>query len=986
MRRAIVLVLLAYLIVVALLATHAAAAVPGQRIDLRVLLLSADGTEPSFAAWKTALAREGVPYDEIVATQAPPLTAATFAASSSHARYQAIVLATGGLAYFDGSTYTSALDQAEWDALAEFERSFGIRQVTAFVYPSPEYGLNWPTYAGGTAGIAGNVTAAGQAVFPYLVGEVPLDPNAYGYLATPLDASFTTLVEGPSGSALVGVNHRPDGREEAVVTVDGNPSMIHNQLLRHGLLSWVTRGVFVGIQRDYFSAHIDDVFLNDDRWDTAADFTPEPSPVPIRMTAEDVTRALAWSQRTGIRLDFAYNAEGAVEGDALTAALLASKASFGWINHTFSHPNLDNVDQATIVSEIGSNIAFGQANQLPFDPRELVTGEHSGLANPNMPAALQATGVTWIAADNSRQPSQTAIGSALTVPRHPSNVYYNVGTWEEQLDEYNYIYLPPPAGICVNTATTTCRSAPATQAEYIDSEVGIMFGHVLGNDPRPHYFHQSNLAEEAVLYPVLDTLLERYNRYLRSGLVNLSMAEAGLTLQRQNQLASAVASGGVTAYLLDNVVHLEVAAPVEVPLTGTAEGSLYGGQRSGWVPAGTAAVPVPDPASTGLPAITGTVAVGQTLTATPGEWTGTQPISLSYQWQRCASDGTACTGILGATGTTYVPVAADGGSSFRVAVTASNAMSAWNTAVSEPTATLGGVPAGTPPANTAIPAISGTAQVGQTLTATNGAWDGDAPITYAHQWLRCAAPDIASCTPIPGATGTTYLAVSADSGTTLRVTVTATNETGQATATSDPTAPVGAASPPVSTAPPTIAGTARSGSTLTASNGAWSGSEPIAYTYQWRRCTTRRESSCTPIDGATQQSYTAAAADVGQRLRVSVTASNPAGQATAGSASTAIVTAIANVAAPTITGNLQVGQTLTATDGVWSGGEPITYTYQWLRCQWGRLSSCSAIAGATAQTYVLVDADRTFRMRVTVTATNAGGQASATSGTTARVA
>jgi hypothetical protein len=76
------------------------------------------------------------------------------------------------------------------------------------------------------------------------------------------------------------------------------------------------------------------------------------------------------------------------------------------------------------------------------------------------------------------------------------------------------------------------------------------------------------------------------------------------------------------------------------------------------------------PVNTSLPTISGTAQSGQTLTANPGSWSGTQPINYSYQWQRCNSSGTSCTGI--ATGPTYTTTDNDVNSTLRVAVTASN--------------------------------------------------------------------------------------------------------------------------------------------------------------------------------------------------------------------------------------------------------------------------------------------------------------------------
>ncbi|MBD0282193.1 MAG: DNRLRE domain-containing protein [Thermoleophilaceae bacterium] len=79
------------------------------------------------------------------------------------------------------------------------------------------------------------------------------------------------------------------------------------------------------------------------------------------------------------------------------------------------------------------------------------------------------------------------------------------------------------------------------------------------------------------------------------------------------------------------------------------------------------------PANTSAPTVSGTPQVGQVLTAAPGSWSGTEPISYSYQWERCDSTGASCTGIAGATATTYAIVSADLGSTLRVSVTASNA-------------------------------------------------------------------------------------------------------------------------------------------------------------------------------------------------------------------------------------------------------------------------------------------------------------------------
>lgn len=192
------------------------------------------------------------------------------------------------------------------------------------------------------------------------------------------------------------------------------------------------------------------------------------------------------------------------------------------------------------------------------------------------------------------------------------------------------------------------------------------------------------------------------------------------------------------------------------------------------------------------------------------------------------------------------------------------------------------------PVNSTPPTITGTAQVGQTLTAGNGTWTNN-PTTFAYQWLRCNAGGNA-CAAVANGTSKTYTLVGADAGRTIRVRVTATNADGSASAQSDQTAVVAPATStagPKNTDPPTISGTPKVGQTLTANDGSWTGN-PTSYTYQWQRCDADI-ASCTNVVGANGKTYGVRTADLGYRLRVAVTARNAKGSATANSAITAVV-------------------------------------------------------------------------------------------------
>jgi hypothetical protein len=280
------------------------------------------------------------------------------------------------------------------------------------------------------------------------------------------------------------------------------------------------------------------------------------------------------------------------------------------------------------------------------------------------------------------------------------------------------------------------------------------------------------------------------------------------------------------------------------------------------------APPAETPPSTAVaPRIAGSPNPGETLTAVPGVWTNA-PEQFVYQWQRCAP---TCAAISGATGPTYAVTPDDAGVQLAVTVTARNA-------AGEATATALAAAPASPPVGVTPPTITGTATVGATLTADPGTWNGG-PTDFAFQWLRCAP----ACTPIPGASGSTYAATTADRGAELAVTVTAGNAAGSASQTSSPTATV--VGVPTNTSRPTITGKAKVGVTLTAAPGTWTDS-PARFDFQWQRCSS---SGCSAIVGATASTYTLSRTDKGRTVRVAVTATNAAGSTTATSAKTATV-------------------------------------------------------------------------------------------------
>ncbi|MFE9740929.1 hypothetical protein [Streptomyces sp. NPDC006477] len=639
-----------------------AVAAPAPRIDLTVLVVDDGGS--AVEAITAELKGSGVPYRRIdLDDPNRPVLDAAFLSDTvdgrPRAKYQGVVL-----------PHETAFgpDSAEHTALRTYERTFGIPQVDAYTWSHPGVGLDY-TNEGGWSGVldgaTAGVTAAGRAgPFRYLSGALTFEDNdpsiaeSYGYAGRPR-AGYTSYldvpVDGAAGggrASLVG-EYTADGRRELVVTFAYNQYQRQFRALARGIVEWLTQGVHLGQSRNYLSVHVDDVFAPDARWDTARNCTPGDFDCvgdegegadPIRMTVADAQYAAAWQKASGFTLDMVYNGGQGEQwktehggSDPLTDRLVADRAQYRWINHTYTHPFLGCVQDNTVVpwrcatdasgntlwvgrselsGQIRNNHNWAVGKGISVDRSELVTGEHSGLRtfpqqpadNPHLAGALADNGVKWLASDNSREPQQrslgTATGAAKTVPRHPMNVYYNVGTAAEMTDEYNWVYTSRAdggSGICESDPASTCLPAPLPVAtgyagHIVPQEARTALSHVLGNDPRPHYVHQSNLAEERLLYPVLDRVLADYRGLFAPSapLVNPRQKDVGTELNRRAAWDQALAAGRVTAYRIGSTVTVKapagLAAPVTAPegtrkqlLLGTAAfGSPYAGTRSAW--------------------------------------------------------------------------------------------------------------------------------------------------------------------------------------------------------------------------------------------------------------------------------------------------------------------------------------------------------------------------------------------------------------------
>jgi hypothetical protein len=289
----------------------------------------------------------------------------------------------------------------------------------------------------------------------------------------------------------------------------------------------------------------------------------------------------------------------------------------------------------------------------------------------------------------------------------------------------------------------------------------------------------------------------------------------------------------------------------------------------------------------------------------------------------------------------------------------------YNNVFESPCATTGfacGADSAALPAGVAQPRVTGTRKVTNTLTADRGTWSGT-PTSFAYQWQRSTGGS--PFVDVDGATAAGYTLVADDASTQVRVKITATNANGSADNTSAASA-IAAFSPPVNTTPPSISGTARRTSVLTATSGTWTSAS--SKSFKWQRLV---GATWTDIPSQTAATYTLASGDVGTSVRVLETATNADGPASAVSNAIGPVAAATPVlqVAPAIAGTPQRTRTLTASTGTWSDA-PTSYAYRWQRDAGAGFGDIDA---AVQQTYVLAAEDVGTTIRVVVVASNPGG-------------
>ena len=638
-------------------------------VEMKALVLDIPGAAPGIyqmiAAYLDVL---GIPCN-VIAVGTETVDEGDLWDGVNRGYYQAIFVTT--------SDVWVGLDAAERSLIEAYERAFQVRQVTLYAYPNAvEYGLDPVSVA--PLPLETTLTNAGRVVFDYLRTGVTIPFSEYGFQAQPADgADVTSLIQDMSGYTLLAQFRPGDGREHMVLTMSSYypaipPSNIHARLLPYGMINWAMRGVFLGERHLYFVPQPDDVLGWGDCWDASTHayiydtcYRNEPG---------DLDNLVAWLNNfrasepnaVGLRIEMPFNAEEAFEGSqpevdvngvpvpgTLTAKAVELQGHFTWLNHTYSHADLDSAPLATCTNEISrNNTAAATLGFSDYTLATLLTGDYSGMGrtspptapNQNLADAAYALGVRTMLVNESdplfKNPSPNAgiphplQPAILQVPRYANNIFYAASTPEQETDLYNWIY-------CPDYSTNPNTTPLCYNYDYIvDSVTNQALGFLLDFSVNPTMFHMNNLdAYDAqghtLMTDFIEALYDKYNTYYGANVPVLSLRTQDIGQRMWDRMAYD-ASGVRGELRCGGEITLYATNAASVPITGRSYGSNvehYAGQSISTIDmAANATVVIPGAAASAPAAVDGLTAVRSgndvTLSWTPTTHdTAGQPLS-----------------------------------------------------------------------------------------------------------------------------------------------------------------------------------------------------------------------------------------------------------------------------------------------------------------------------------------------------------------------
>lgn len=560
-------------------------AAPSGRLEMKILILTAADDDSDLNAAKNFLDEIGIPYDVLNARN-EDLTTAKLASSNGDGNYYGIILAEGGLQYESNGTYPSALSNAEWDILHQYERDYKVRQLTMYTNGKVWSGKMIEDYGIKTVGYAdttnqphnAKISQAGRSIFANVKSSAIIPIRyAYTYL-TELDSASgvnaTPLITDNAGKVLAVLSPSADGRERLALTFANNPYVIHAKVLSFDLINWLTKGIYLGDKQYYFGLDQDDWFAPTDTWDANIHAING----EYRLTAHDAKNAVDQQNTLKNRYSFvrksrypfaytmAYNAsfsnpragyscsENVHSVDPLSSITKCIQPKFYWVNHTWSHEYMDWTSfwesyKQIYWNQYASYYWFKFHRHRRADYATLVTGDISGLgwfnpAGPDDPGlkqdlglyrsnkkflrAARYRGIRYVAGNQSvKSLEPDCKGCGIYHPLERSILI--VPRWP-----HNIFYAssrPVDQMDAYNAYYGPNGKKPffdhdLSYDEFVDFEANIALGHLLSGQQYSHYGHVGNLRDygngRSLSYDWVKATFDKYDKYFDLPILSLS--------------------------------------------------------------------------------------------------------------------------------------------------------------------------------------------------------------------------------------------------------------------------------------------------------------------------------------------------------------------------------------------------------------------------------------------------------------------------------
>lgn len=550
---------------------------PGDQVALRQLVIGTDTDDFGLATWKSVLDEIGSPYDVLLAGK-DKLTPDKLTRADGVGRYDAILLTNNALLHADAKgNYTSEFDGAQWHALWDYERTFHVRQVTLNAFPgaTPEDYCLRPRSEGAVGTTPAMLDQTDSGIFDYLnpKAKIPLT-QSYLYQATLTKFCPAEPILTYQGNVVGVLSPSLDGRERIAVTFSTGPDAVSTLLLGYGLVRWATKGVLLGEQRHWFNVDVDDWF------NVTLRKLPDGSNEVFRISGEEAA-SVAAQQRdlrekyplaksfmlnmpfNGSRFDVTAPTRCSAEGvsDPLSSYTKCLVDQFRWVNHTASHPQMNNTSYDVSRDEIKRNLDIAATGGLPVATTVLKTPEYSGLgvynpdpkslapptdhgleaSNKAMLDAAYDSGVRYVQGNMSFASHRPACFNCgeyhplrpeiFVVPDWPTNIAFEATTPDEETSLYNAEY--GQKGTAADHA-----NHDLDYAAVIDAESDVAVRQLMVGSAYAHTLHQGNLHEYApgrsLTFDWIKATVDKYSTYYAVPLENVDWVTLAHYVQARN--------------------------------------------------------------------------------------------------------------------------------------------------------------------------------------------------------------------------------------------------------------------------------------------------------------------------------------------------------------------------------------------------------------------------------------------------------------------